>query len=135
MYSNKLIYLFVIKTPVVEKWLLHMRSLVAAPTHKSYIHMSYDWLHDCSTNWSVEEITRWLAAVHLSSREGQNKLKKKGKSDYITQQYIYLSEPTFVKLANDCSCLGSTKTQIWLVLDWIRTKIYFQSAIICDTKH
>ena len=73
--------------------------------------MSYDWPHDCS-NRGVEEITRSLATNHLSSREGQGSYiaanqailieYAKEKSYYITlHSNIYLSEPIFVKLAND----------------------------------
>ena len=51
----------------MKKWLIHMRSLVAAPA-LLVLHVCYDWLHDCS-NQGVQKIARWLAANHLSSRE------------------------------------------------------------------
>ena len=44
-----------------------MRSLVATPA-PLVLQVSYDLLYDCS-NRGVEEITRWLATNHLSSRE------------------------------------------------------------------
>ena len=45
-------------TPVVEKWLIHMKSSVAAPA-LLVLHVSYDWPHDCS-NWGVNKIIIWL---------------------------------------------------------------------------
>ena len=78
-----------------------------------------DWPHDCS-NRGVEEIIRWLAgykpliikrrAGYIAANQANlsNKLKKKGRLDYILHQGIYLSEPIFSKLAN---C-----TSIWIFI-------------------
>ena len=55
-YTNKFIYLFLLKkldnfvcfiTPAMEKWLIHMKRLVAAPA-LFFFHMSCGWPRDCS---------------------------------------------------------------------------------------
>ena len=70
-YSNKLIYLLVFLkilnnfvgfvTPVVEKWLIHKKSSVAAPVVLILLRvLSYDWPQNGSDTGG-EEIIRWLA--------------------------------------------------------------------------
>ena len=83
-------------TSVVKKWLIRMRSLVAAP---ALLVLTYLMVDRRTPNRGVEEITSWLTSNHFYHQEKQgillqiklypsNKRKKKGRLDYITQQYI-----------------------------------------------
>ena len=77
--------------PRGEKWLIHKKSLVAAPAFlvlnvSLAFLVSYDWPHDIS-NREVEEIIRWSDTVQ--------KYKQ-----YICSN-IFASGPIFTKLTND----------------------------------